>query len=476
MTELRILAPVVVDYYAVPGASLRDPTAYAGFWAKQQSDLDELLVELAPKAPEDGTIPAPIVVLEHTRPASSLNLYRTISDYGAERMPHVLTGALRPAHLPGEFTGATDVLHTGVSEISFRLYDHGLMLVELLANVDPALTAPADELPARLDELRDQAVAMGERVAREVVSRYLDPMLTMFRRADRDDQILAAATPADDPVTTEFGEALWVTRSLILDPARPDAETTVRHWVKDVVSAADDRPPADRLLDGEIHHLVRWLNYLFLDRHGAGGRMLPGDPFEDQWDALRYAQVFYGMLDRIDTRLSKILADSAAANSRWELDQLKDKLLGLSQRAELIIMERQDLSKYLKRSVRVEMDAILDFWDYETLLEQPVRFKIETCDRRLAELAARRTARSAMFTDLILLGIAMTSILGTALAVTDFGRSIASDPDMAVYDLGRSSAVEWFASQSADTILIASGMVSILLVIIYLFFRRDGRS
>ena len=48
-----------------------------------------------------------------------------------------------------------------------------------------------------------------------------------------------------------------------------------------------------------------------------------------------------------------------------------------SQRAELIIMERRDVSKYLKRSVRAEMDAILGFWDYESVLEQSVRFKIE---------------------------------------------------------------------------------------------------
>ncbi|GAB3144780.1 hypothetical protein GCM10027290_23570 [Micromonospora sonneratiae] len=476
MTQLRILAPVVVDYYAVPGASLRDPTGYARFWAEQQSDLDELLRDLAPDAAADPPGPPPGVVLEHTRPTSSLNLYRTISDHAVERTPHVLTGTLCPAHLPGEFGDATDSLHAGIIEISFRLFDHGVMLLEMLAEIEPSLTGPTEALAARLDDLQAGAVAMGERVGREIVTRYLDPVLGLLRRADRDERILAAATPRSDPVTAEFGEALWVTRSLVLDPAEPGAEEVVRHWVKDVVMAGDDRAPADRLLDGELHHLVRWLNYIFMDRTGAGGRMLAGDPFRDQWDALRYAQVFYGTLDRIDSRLSKILADSAAATSRWELDQLKGKLIGLSQRAELIIMERQDLSKYLKRAVRVEMDAILAFWDYEALLEQPVRFKIDTCDRRLAELAARRTARSAMFTDLILLAIAMTSVLGTALTVTDFGRSIASDPDMAVYDLGRSSAVEWFASQPADTIVITSGVVSVLLVIIYLFFRRDNSS
>ncbi|MGW4463049.1 hypothetical protein [Micromonospora sp. NPDC004704] len=473
MIQLRILAPVVVDYYAVPGASLRDPHGYARFWAEQQPAVDELLAEQAPDPPPDRPRRLPSVVLEHTRPTSSLNLYRTISDHAVERTMHVLTGTLYPEHLPGEFSKVTTAPHDGVTEISFRLYDHGLMLLEMLADVDPAPGGQTEGLADRLDELQARAVLMGERVALETVARYLDPVLRLLRQADREDRILVEATAEDDPLTAEFGEPLWVTRSLVLDPAQPGADAVTRHWIKDVVIGGDARNPADRLLDGELEHLVRWLNYIFMDRTGVGGRMLPGDPFRDQWDALRYAQVFYGTLDRIDTRLSKILADSAATGSRWELEQLRGNLLGLSQRAELIIMERQDLSKYLKRAVRVEMDAILEFWDYEGLLAQPVRFKIEICDRRLAELAARRTTRSAMFTDLILLGIGVTSILATALAVTEFGRSMANDPDMAVYDLGRSSIVEWVASQPADAILVTSGVVSLLLVIMYLFFRRD---
>lgn len=473
MTQLRILAPVVVDYYAVPGASLRDPLGYARFWAAQQPAVDELVRALSPASTDEAGPPPPAVVLEHTQATSSLNLYRTIDDHAVERTLHVLTGTLRPEHLPEEFTGAVDVLHRGVTEISFRLYDHGLMLLEMLANVGP-LAAPAGELEAQLDTLQAQAVAMGEQVARLVVRRYVDPVLNLLRRADREERLIVTATPTGDPVTAEFGEPLWVTRSLVVDPSEPGAERAVRHWVKDVVTPGDDGDPTDRLLNGELNHLVRWLNYVFVDRTGAGGRMLPGEPFRDQWDALRYAQVFYGVLDRIDSRLSKILADSAAAGSRWELEQLKGQLMSLSNRAELIIMERWDLSKYLKRAVRAEMDAILEFWDYENLLEQPVRFKIGICERRLAELAARRTNRSAMFTDLILLGIAVTSILGTALAVTEFGRSIANDPEMAVYDLGRSSIVEWIAAQPADAIVVSSGVVSVLLVILYLFFRRDN--
>jgi hypothetical protein len=472
VTQLRLLAPVCVDYYAVPGASLRDPRGYAQFWADQQPAVDSLLAGLVPESrPDEPAADRPCVTLEHTRPTRSLNLYRTIGDNAVERPMHVLTGTLRVQDLPGEFADAGPCGE--VVEIVFRLYDHGLMLLELLTNVPPALSASADGLAARMDELQDCAVSLGERVGRAIVHRYLDPVLRLLREADGGAKVLAPATPSNDPVTADFGEPLWVTRSLVVDPAEPCADLMVRHWIKDVVMVDEDRSPADRLLDGELGHLVRWLNYVFIDQSGAGGRMRPGDPYRDQWEALRYAQVFYGVLDQIDSRLSRILADSAAAGSRWELQRLKDQLTNLSRRGELIILERKDLSKYLKRAVRVEMDEILEFWDYVNVLEEPVRFKVEICDRRLGELAARRTARSALFTDLILLGIAVTSIIGTALAVTDFGRSMATNPDTTAYDLGRSSIVEWIASQPADAILVASGGLSLLLVALYLFFRRD---
>lgn len=474
MTHLRILAPVIVDYFTVPGVQLRDPAAYAAFWADAQDSASRLVAELAP-APAAPVLVAPEVRFEHTSETSALNRYRTIDDDAVGRPLHVLSGRLHPAHLPEAFTDEADPVRRGTREIDVRLYDHGLMVLEILVDVGDYLDAEAGEVERRLDVVQENAVCLGEELARVIVTRYLDPVLDLLRRSG-DADVVAPRTPADDPQTADFGSPLWVTRSLVVDPAEPAADRIVRHWIKDVALPDAARPPADELLDGERDHLVRWLNYVFMDRVAAGAGMRPGDPYFDQWEALRYSQVFYGVVDRIDSRLSRILANSATADSRLELEQLRSELTALSRRAEMIILERQDLAKYLKRSVRLEHEAIMGYWDYVTLLEEPVKYKIDLCNQRLAELGARRTARSAMFTDIILLGIAMTSVLATALALTEFGRAVANDPEMAVYDFGRSSIVAWVAAQPADAILISSGVVSVLIVLIYLFFRRDHRA
>ena len=93
--------------------------------------------------------------------------------------------------------------------------------------------------------------------------------------------------------------------------------------------------------------------------------------------------------------------------------------------------------------------------------------------RRLDDLAARRAARSGRVTDLILMGIGITSIASIALAISQFGRSAASDPLATGYDLGASDFTSWFAAQPVDVILLASAAASAVLVVLSLYFRRD---
>jgi hypothetical protein len=471
--QLRLLAPAVVDFGSVPGASVRDPDRYARFWATQQAAVDRLVPRLVPPGMSaDG----PVITLQHTRRTSSLNRYRVIDDHAVDVPLHVLSASLRPEHLPAAFAGEAAVLRSGVREISLRLYDHGLVFIEVLVDLTDWTHVPAGPLQERLDRLQATAVELGAAVARECVGRYLDPLLDRLRAVDRDGAVLLPAGPPTSATVAGSGQVLWVTRALVLDPGDEATPDIVRHWSKDVGPlSSEDKEPVERLLAGETDRLARWLNHVYLDASPSGATMAPGERFADNWEALRYAQLFYGSLELIDTRLSKILADATVAPARWQLGQLQEQLTELSQRAELIIMERQSLSKYLKRSVRVEMDELIDYWEYEELIEAPVRFKVAMCDRRLAELASRRTARSSLFTDLILLGIGVTSVLATALALTEFGRTMASSPGMARYDLGHNSLTAWFASQPADAVLLASAAVSALLVALFLFFRRDHR-
>lgn len=477
--RLHLLAPTIVDFSCAPGAALRDAGAYDRYWQARAAEAADVLHALVPD--RDGEMPAdgapPRLSVDHQRSSSRSNRYRTIDTSSLERPLQVLTWSFAMDHLPVELDHEpSEALRGRVTEVTCRLYDHDVMLVELAADVDCwfAEAGPA-ATERRTDELQEAAVELGAAVARECHDRYVAPTLTWLRTTDRHSAVMAGATDLTSyPSGQEPGNALWVARALVVDPeAGPEHARVLRHWVKDIPRAdTDDAPPTDRLVAGGIDHLTRWLNYVYIAGRAERDPFGPKGRFEDVWEALRCAQFFYSALDTVDSRLSMVLAEAFVAESRWELSRLESELAVLSGRAQLVLMQFHDIRKYLKRSVRQEMDGILRYWSFTEVVEEPVVAKVEACQRRLSDLGAKQAARSALFTDLILLGIGITSVLGTAVALAEFGRVMASDPNLSAYDVTRDDVTGWFAAQPADAILLASGAVSLVLVIVYLYFRR----
>lgn len=427
--------------------------------------------------PAAGPPSLPVLTLDHSRSTGRSNRYRTIGRDSLERPLHVLTWSFAMEHLRPEIEGeAVAALAGWVDGVTCRLYDHDVMLVELTADVGAWFSGrPPGEHEDRADMLQEAAVELGAAVARECHDRYVAPTVRWLREADRDGAVVVAAgDPASYPSGQEPGGVQWVARALVVDPhAGPDAERVMRHWVRDIPrSDTDEAPPADMLVAGDIDHLTRWLNYAYVAPGGEPDPIEAGGRCEDVWTGLRCAQYFYAALEIVDIRLSMVLAEAFVAESRWELNRLKDELALLSGRAQLVLMQFRDSSKYLTRGVRQEMDAILRYWSFAEVVEQPVMVKVEACQQRLSDLSAKQAARSALFTDLILLGIGITSVLGTAVALAEFGRVMASDPNLSTYDMARGEVTGWFAAQPADAILVVSGAVSILLIGVYFYFRR----
>lgn len=453
MTHLRLLVPVVVDFGIVPGAASRDPEGYASLWTRLAQRFDD-----ASALPAGTTLS-----VHHTTRVRSVNQYSRIDEDSLGRPLHVLTLTGDAAALTAR-TG-TDLT---ITSAELALYDHGVALLEI--GVD-AGAVPASDTASWLDGLQAGGVALAEQLARQITTQALDPVLAVARGLDPEHEVVEAPLQEDDPALADLGEALWVSRSLLVAPADRGA---LAHWTKDVVGGEDEQLRS-ALLDGDSDRLVRWLNYAFVDVDGEGSAAFARGRFADHWQGLRYAQMTYAVLDRIDSRLALVLAEAAAATERWQLEALRQSLVALSGRAEVAIIERQHLAKYLKRSVRVHMVQTLEGWDYAELLEGPVQFKIEACGRRLDDLTSKRTARSGFITDLILLGIGVTSIASTSLAIIDFGRASATDPISTGYDLGGSDFTSWFAAQPIDAVLLVSGVLSVILVLLYMYFRRDDR-
>lgn len=478
MIVLRAMAPIVTNLASVAGAADRLSGDYSALWARVDSRISRA-------APVPGVANLRFEHAAHGVRGTTESRYASIETDSLTRSPHIITLNLderlfewRDASGGGEAelcAAAGDASWPSlpeqvrrVDEATVRIYAHQVSIFEasLVLHDPPGAPADSDAVARWLSRLQRETITFMERVASAVRARAVDPVLAVVREEDPKHRFFHAP---DEHIRSADQCVLWVSRSLLVPEER---RGLLAHWTKDAVDVRSERL-RDDLLRGDRDSLVRWLNYGFVDAAGEGPDAFRTGAHSAEFAGLRFAQETYASLDQVDSRLQSVLADASAAESKWQLEHLRGDLVWLSQRAELIVMGRQELLKYMTRSARSHFEQILDAWEYDALVEQPVMFKIELCNRRLGDLAAKRAARSNLVTDLILLGIGITSIAGTALAITEFGRNTASDPLSTGYDLGGSSFTSWFASQPIDVVLLASAAASSVLVVLYLYFRRD---
>lgn len=464
MTTLTLLSPAIVDLHTVSGAALAAPEESASFWNLARVDARTFVVEELLDGTGEVTFP-------EVSARAGVNLYRSLQSYSGETEPHLFSGWL-PAHYFRDVVKQFALLGPSLELVRYKAYDHGIVLIESACDVSTVIKESQD-LSHTLDEIEDQASRLGEAIARTVVLDVVQPLIDRLKSLPRAGDVLDL-TERPFGETDDLGSPMWVTRTLTLSRGTADTEALVRHWLRNAVDSEDAEAHV-HLTRGEARHHVRWVNYVFTSTPDQG-IAFPRDVDADVWAGLEFAQYFYGALDRVDSLLSEVLARSADTSYQGDLASMRRSLRTLSQRAELIIMDRQRVSKYLNRRVRAHLDAIMDGWHYATVLEEPVRFKIELCTRRLDDLRSRRQARSALVTDIILLLIGVTSILATALSLSDFGRSMATNVEMGSFDLGSSRLTTWFAGLPADTLLLSSALLSLLLVVSYAAFRGDADS
>ncbi|WP_426246366.1 hypothetical protein [Nocardioides sp. LHG3406-4] len=464
MSRIRVLAPGLGGYREPLGAAFQDPAAYARYWEAVPARAAAVLADAVGAAGGPG----PTLLVRRSEVRGRFNRYTQIDVDTLERPIEAIVLRFQPHHLA---TSAPPTIHPGAaSVIECRIYDHGVFILEVEADVTVPPDCDEGEVPGLLDQLQHDAVTWGEALACEVHDRYLTPLLRLLRSGDPHAEVVSKVERLVDD-KAEHGRVLWVTRSLLLSPDEPLASELARYWIKDAVGDVDlDARLAP--VDGRVQtHVVRWLNYLFVGPDLSAADDVEG-VFPDEWSALRLAQYFYAALENVDAQLTRVLAYSLAPLPVVSVAQLQAELEECSRRAQFIVMQMRDVSKYLTRSVRAELGAILECWELDEVVVEPVTMKVEACERRLRELAEKRTARASVFTDTILLGIGITSILGTTIALTEFGRTMAVDPGMAGFDNGQSGLMGWFAGQPADLLVMASIGVSMLLAVVYFYFRR----
>lgn len=376
----------------------------------------------------------------------------------SDELPHdisVLEKEIAPSRVKGIYHGAT------LKRVRWKLCDFGILLF------DTELTLPLSEVSETSAKKAEGCV---QDIARQVAESVIqDDYLALKSLLEtQSDWERFVDFSEDEPF-----EAGWTSRALVFDP--DDSSTLAAHkefalfWIgKDFGGGST---LIERLASQETKHVAEWMNYVYLAESAS---LHEPEALKQMWTALCRAQFFYAAMAKIDSKLMNILAWAMADPTDVSTAQLKAQLRRSMDLAEALFLKKAEVGKYVNPHSRQETERILKVWNFQEVLVDPVRMKLDICQSRLDAIDRERARSSAFFTDLILMVIGVTSILGTALAVVGLGRGASSDPNQAMYDLGAGQLTTWISAQPIDVILLISTIVSVLMILAFVLARRSS--
>lgn len=432
--DFRLISPLRVDCLVQPGVEFRQKQENFDFW---ESVASEAGAEHLRQPPGHGGL--------QYESASSVDLPNDIA-------------VLRCApEVPRDYLQSLDS-SIEIQRLEWSLCDFGILLVELLLRVNVGERSPAE-------------IERDVQAAATVVNEGLATASYMKIR-----EAIKSRPNHEEFTVFDHGEPIqhaWASRAMLFDGKLEgeDAEAQQRFAIEWLGGGRRSRDIVEQIMSGKIHHYAEWMNYIYLHETSENAQLL-----QENWKALLRSQFYYAAMGRIDTKLTEILSWAMSRSPDISTTKLKNQLRREMDFAEALFLKKSEVGKFVNPDSRLETERILAVWNFDDVLADPVQMKLQICQTRLDNIDAERARSAGFFTDLILMVIGVTSVLGTTLAVVSLGRSASSDPNQTVYDLGAGDLTTWIATQPIDVILLISTIISALMVIAFIFARKRSDS
>ncbi len=208
------------------------------------------------------------------------------------------------------------------------------------------------------------------------------------------------------------------------------------------------------------------------------GTVIYSQPFSDEWQAMLNAQYYYAAFEALNDSLKTTLSHAYRSLNRKgfkKISELRELNRMLEQdivTANLATIEYHNNFGYYKRQVRTTMKEIMIGWDFDEAILNQVLHNTILCDQRITELHQKAASRSGFYSDILLLGIAVTSIVAFLFQLIEYGRNMSHNADLAVYESNSWNVVKFISERPTDFIITLSLVLIITLFAIYSWFRR----
>lgn len=256
------------------------------------------------------------------------------------------------------------------------------------------------------------------------------------------------------------GPAYWVTRSLVLTNTDERVPGLLTWWL-DPVSQSDWRGEM-----AENGFSMQWLRYAFDE--GA----LTERQATDAWESMLFCQFFWAALERVERWMFHLIGKITPPAKRSEIRHSFARLNQAREEAELTLAHHRQLKRHLTRTRNRLVNQILESGGFSRFIDN-LHDVIAIARSRHEQLLQRATARSNVFTDVLLFVIGSVAFLDFFVSLTIIGRQLSSDPAIGRHDEGWLDVLGYLSGQRIDLVLSFASLPIIVMVAILWFRNRQ---
>lgn len=328
--------------------------------------------------------------------------------------------------------------------IRFHIYGNGISIVTVEFEAPKKLGASALE-------------QYSQEITQSTFDKYAIPLKKLFEDLliGLPKSLLEADAEIQDITHRDL---CWISRAVILSRDKlknPAAATFTVDWLKNTARPED----AQAILDGTLTESMTWLNYLIVEPDAARQDML--------FSALRIAQYFYASQENLNTNAYAALTNSTLEKN---LRHVERNLIDARRQMQMLHIKYDMQKSFLNRQKRKIVEDLMEVWEFDLLKTNGNRM-VAASNTQITEITNKRVERSSFFTDLILVGLALVTVIEVSMYLTEYSREMMSRPALAYQDDQASWILSTIAAIDTDQMLIGGAFVILILVGFYVYWK-----
>ncbi|NTS78019.1 hypothetical protein HR060_14260 [Catenovulum sp. SM1970] len=340
----------------------------------------------------------------------------------------------------------------GTNNVVFHVFPNNIAVVEVDINIElPTLSEIERSQDVPVELIEDKVQAAAEPIIEKYYPAFCQDIIKLRPKLSNQFELTAAPDNVD---------IAWTARTLLLDDTQL-ADTSIQAVLTAWLAKTNRPEDATDIINGDKHYSLTWLNYAVNNAAEVGQ-----DPY---LDIMVLSQYFYVSQENCNNALRGAIETAYGQGNKQTIIKTLARTRTASRLNQIVFYEH---IKYLTKPNRALLEAILNGWKFDQLVENSERM-IEICNAKLQEEDNKKRERSTVMTDFLLVGLSFLAVFELSMYLTEFSREMMSRPALDYNDSSSSFFLSVIAEIDADIMFSLGFGLTLLLILVYRYIKRN---